>query len=70
MKKQKYGRKEYMKNKNIHNTREWFRTRFGSLPGIIHMTQDFKSQTGYVDAKWPEKRKDILFPDSVTVMGT
>ena len=32
MKKEDYGRKEYIKNQTIQSTREWFRTRFGLLP--------------------------------------
>ena len=40
LKKEKYGKKEYLDNQNITNTRNWFKTRYGLLPFSGNFSHD------------------------------
>ena len=45
---EEYGRKEYMKNQTIENTREWFKTRYGLMP----FAGNFSHNRRYAPSDW------------------
>ena len=45
---EEYGRKDYMKNQTIENTREWFKTRYGLMP----FAGNFSHNRRYAPSDW------------------
>ena len=71
MKREKYGKKEYLDNQNIINTRNWFKTRYGLQPFAGNFSHDrrFAKSDWLCRCKATKENKSHLASGSCEVYG-
>ena len=62
---EEYGRKQYLKDKNIEDTREWFKTRFGLQPFAGNFSRDRR----YANSNWLCRCKSVREEESHITSG-
>ena len=63
---EEYGRKAYMRNQSIENTREWFRTRYGLQP----FAGNFSHNRRYAKSDWLCRCKSVREEESHITSGS